>query len=117
MTLAMLTLGVVLAYVVMEVLDWARSETLREAGVLFDRRMAPRVFQAMYENNLRRLGPTSVQPMNDLRTCVIFPAPSGGCGDGVAHLVGVHGDFVRQANPFAGVVGRGRCCGAGAVGG
>lgn len=41
----------------MEVLDWARSEeTLREAGVLFDRRMAPRVFQAMYENNLRRLG-------------------------------------------------------------
>ena len=56
MTLAMLTLGVVLAYVVMEVLDWARSETLREAGVLFDRRMAPRVFQAMYENNLRRLG-------------------------------------------------------------
>ena len=76
MTLAMLTLGVVLAYVVMEVLDWARSETLREAGVLFDRRMAPRVFQAMYENNLRRLGPTSVQPMNDLRTLRdFFPHP------------------------------------------
>ena len=76
MTLAVLTLGVVLAYVVMEVLDWARSETLREAGVLFDRRMAPRVFQAMYENNLRRLGPTSVQPMNDLRTLRdFFPHP------------------------------------------
>ena len=76
MTLAMLTLGVVLAYVVMEVLDWARSETLREAGVLFDRRMAPRVFQAMYENNLRRLGPTRVQPMNDLRTLRdFFPHP------------------------------------------
>lgn len=76
MTLAMLTLGVVLAYVVMEVLDWARSETLREAGVLFDQRMAPRVFQAMYENNLRRLGPTSVQPMNDLRTLRdFFPHP------------------------------------------
>lgn len=76
MTLAMLTLGVVLVYVVMEVLDWARSETLREAGVLFDRRMAPRVFQAMYENNLRRLGPTSVQPMNDLRTLRdFFPHP------------------------------------------
>lgn len=68
MTLAMLTLVVVLAYVVMEVLDWARSETLREAGLLFDQRMAPRVFQAMYESNLRRMGVPSVQPMNDLRT-------------------------------------------------
>jgi len=67
-TLAMLTLMVVLAYIVMEVLDWARSETMREAGQLLDRRMAPRVFQAMYESNLRRLGPPSVQPMNDFRT-------------------------------------------------
>lgn len=76
MTLAMLTLGVLLAYVVMEVLDWARSETLREAGSLFDRRMAPRVFQAMYETNLRRLGPASAQPMNDLRTLRdFFPHP------------------------------------------
>lgn len=76
MTLAMLTLGVVLVYVVMEVLDWARSETLREAGTLFDRRMAPRVFQAMYETNLRRLGASGVQPMNDLRTLRdFFPHP------------------------------------------
>lgn len=67
-TLAMLTLLVVIAYVVMEVLDWARSETMREAGQLLDKRMAPRVFQAMYESNLRRMGPASVQPMNDFRT-------------------------------------------------
>lgn len=67
-TLAMLTLLVVLAYVVMEVLEWVRSETLREAGVQFDRRMAPRVFQAIYESNLRRLGAPSIQPMNDFRT-------------------------------------------------
>ena len=67
-TLAMLTLLVVLAYVVMEVLEWVRSETLREAGVQFDRRMAPRVFQAIYESNLRRLGSPSIQPMNDFRT-------------------------------------------------
>ena len=67
-TLAMLTLIVVLAYIVMEVLDWARSETMREAGRLLDTRMAPRVFQAMYESNLRRLGPPTVQPMNDFRT-------------------------------------------------
>lgn len=68
MTLAMLTLIVVMAYIVMEVLDWARSETMREAGQLLDHRMAPRVFQAMYESNLRRLGAPTVQPMNDFRT-------------------------------------------------
>lgn len=68
MTLAMLTLMVVLAYLVMEVLDWARAETMREAGQGLDRRLAPRVFQAIYESNLRRLGAPSVQPMNDFRT-------------------------------------------------
>ncbi len=67
MTLWMLTLAVALAYAVMEVLDWARSETMREAGQLLDRRLAPRVFQATYEANLRRLGGSSVQAMNDFR--------------------------------------------------
>jgi len=76
MTLLMLTLGVVVAYVVMEVLDWARSETLREAGVVFDRRMAPRVFEAMYQINLRRIGMSNVQPLSDLRTVRdFFPHP------------------------------------------
>ncbi len=68
LTLAMLTLLVLFIFVVMEVLDWARAETMREAGQLLDRRMAPRVFQAIYESNLRRLGPPSIQPMNDFRT-------------------------------------------------
>lgn len=68
MTLAMLTVLVVMAYIVMEIIDWARSETMREAGQLLDRRMAPRVFQAMYEANLRRLGAPSTQAMNDFRT-------------------------------------------------
>lgn len=68
LTLAMLTLLVVLVYAVMEVLDWARSETMREAGATLDQRMAPRVFQAIYESNLRRLAPPSAQPMNDFRT-------------------------------------------------
>ncbi len=68
MTLAMLTLLVLLAYVVMEVLDWARAETLREAGAALDRALAPRVFQAIYESNLRRLGAASIQPMHDFRT-------------------------------------------------
>jgi ATP-binding cassette, subfamily C, bacterial exporter for protease/lipase len=68
MTLAMLTLWVVLAYVVMEVLEWARAETMREAGQVLDRRLSGRVFQAIYESNLRRLGGATIQPMNDFRT-------------------------------------------------
>ena len=68
MTLWMLTLLVALLYAVMEVVDWARSETMRAAGQVLDDRMAPRVFQAIYESNLQRTGPSSVQPMNDFRT-------------------------------------------------
>lgn len=68
MTLAMLTLAVVAAYVVMEVLDWARSETMREAGEVLDVRMAHRVFDGIYLRNLMRVGSGSVQPMNDFRT-------------------------------------------------
>ena len=68
MTLWMLTLLVALLYAVMEVLDWARAETMHEAGQVLDGRMAPRVFQAIYESNLQRPGAGSVQPMNDFRT-------------------------------------------------
>ena len=68
LTLAMLTLLVLFVLVVMEVLDWARAEILREAGERLDRRMAQRVFQAIFESSLRRLGPPSIQPMNDFRT-------------------------------------------------
>lgn len=68
MTLLMLTLAVVLAYAVMELLEWARSEVMRDAGAWFDRELAPRVVDLIHEMNLRRLGAGSVQPMADLRT-------------------------------------------------
>lgn len=68
MTLAMLTLMVVLAYAVMEVLDWARSETMHEAGEHLDKMLAHRVFESIYQGNLRRLGGGTIQPMNDFRT-------------------------------------------------
>lgn len=68
MTLAMLTLAVVMAYVVMEFLGWVRAELLRDTGAWFDERLAPRVVEAIHGANLRRLGAGSVQPMNDLRT-------------------------------------------------
>lgn len=68
MTLAMLTLLVLLAYVVMELLDWARTAVMHQAGLVLDGRMTPRIFSAMFEANLRKVPGGTVQPMNDFRT-------------------------------------------------
>jgi ATP-binding cassette subfamily C exporter for protease/lipase len=43
------------AYVLMEVLDWARSEVMHEAGLALDQKMSARVFRAIFEANLRRI--------------------------------------------------------------
>lgn len=67
MTLAMLTLAVLFCYAVMEALHWAQSETLREAGVLLDRQLADRVYQAAHASS-RHGGASPLQPMSDLRT-------------------------------------------------
>lgn len=67
LTLAMLTLLVLFAFAVMEILEWVRSEILREAGVKLDHRLARRVFQASYASNLARSGEITTQPMDDLR--------------------------------------------------
>jgi len=68
LTLAMLTLLVLVAYALMEVLEWARSEIMHEAGLALDQRMTGRVFGAIFEANLRRMPGGTVQPMNDFRT-------------------------------------------------
>lgn len=67
LTLAMLTLVVLGAFVVMEVLEWARSEVMQQAGLRLDQHMRPRVFAAIFEANLRKQPGGSLQPMNDLR--------------------------------------------------
>jgi len=68
MTLLMLTVLVVLAFALMEILEWVRSEVMREASLELDRRLSPRVFSVIFEANLRRIPGGSMQPMNDLRT-------------------------------------------------
>ena len=68
MTLAMLTLLVMGAYVVMEMLEWARSEVMHEGGMALDAKLRRRVFAAIFEANLRRLPGGTTQPLNDLRT-------------------------------------------------
>ena len=68
LTLAMLTLLVLAAYCLMEVLEWARAEIMYQAGQELDRKMRNRVFGAIVESSLRRMPGASVQPLNDFRT-------------------------------------------------
>jgi ATP-binding cassette subfamily C exporter for protease/lipase len=74
MTLAMLTVLVLWGYVVMEVLDWARGAILREAGLKLENKLALRIFNAIFDANLKRLPGGTLQPMNDLRTVRDFLA-------------------------------------------
>jgi ATP-binding cassette, subfamily C, bacterial exporter for protease/lipase len=67
MTLAMLTLMALVALAVMEVLEWARAETLREAGNAFDAELAPRVFEATHAAHLKKGQTLGTQPLADLR--------------------------------------------------
>lgn len=67
-TLVMLTLIILGAYVVMEILEWARSEVMRSASVELDRSMSGRIFGAIFEANLKRIPGGSTQPLNDFRT-------------------------------------------------
>ncbi len=69
MTLAMLTLLVLAVYALMEVLEWVRSEVLLEASMELEHKLGPRIFQAVFDAQLRRAGAgTTVQPLHDFRT-------------------------------------------------
>jgi ATP-binding cassette subfamily C exporter for protease/lipase len=67
LTLAMLTILVLMVFAVLEVLDWARNEVMREAGQELDRQLGPRLFRAMFEANLKRTPGGTLQTMHDLR--------------------------------------------------
>ena len=67
-TLAMLTLLVLAVFVVMEVLDWARGQLMHEASLALDKQVSGRVFNAIFEANLKRVAGGTTQPMNDFRT-------------------------------------------------
>ena len=68
MTLAMLTLLVVLIYAGMEVLEKIRGAMMRAAGVQLDDKLSERVYNAMFQGFMRRQIAVSMQVMNDLRT-------------------------------------------------
>ncbi|GAB4405034.1 MAG: type I secretion system permease/ATPase [Rhodoferax sp.] len=67
-TLVMLSLMVLVAYAVMEVLDWARTEMAREAAHALDARLTPRVFEAIFQARLKHQAGGTTQPMADLKT-------------------------------------------------
>ena len=68
LTLVMLTLMVLGAYMVMEVLEWARAQILHEAGEKLDEQMHDRIFSAIFQANLKKIPGGSLQPLNDFRT-------------------------------------------------
>jgi ATP-binding cassette subfamily C exporter for protease/lipase len=67
MTLTMLTLMVVLAYAVMEVLEKVRGAMMRAAGVQLDAKLSERVYSAMFQGFLRRHVSGGMQVLNDLK--------------------------------------------------
>lgn len=68
LTLAMLTLLVLGAYMLMEVLEWARAQIMHEAGLKLDEKMRDRVFTAIFEANLKKISGGNLQPLNDFKT-------------------------------------------------
>jgi ATP-binding cassette subfamily C exporter for protease/lipase len=53
---------------VMELLEWARGGVMHQAGLALDRKLRERVFNAIFEANLRRIPGGTSQALNDLRT-------------------------------------------------
>ena len=68
LTLVMLTLAVLGAYVLMEVLEWVRAQIMHEAGAQLDAQLRSRIFSAIFQANLKKIPGGSLQPLNDLRT-------------------------------------------------
>jgi ATP-binding cassette, subfamily C, bacterial exporter for protease/lipase len=66
-TLLMLVLVVLGAYVVMELLEWARSKIMYSAGLALDRQLGDRIFTAVFTANLRRIPGGTTQPLADFR--------------------------------------------------
>ena len=66
-TLLMLTLIVVLAYAVMELLEKVRGALMRASGVRLDASLSKRVYDAMFMGYLKRQAGGNMQVLNDLK--------------------------------------------------
>lgn len=76
-TLLMLTVITLFALAVMEALEWARSETMREVGDNMERMLTPRIYRALFKLNVSRPGAGTLQPLQDLKAIRDFlPSPA-----------------------------------------
>ncbi len=66
-TLLMLTLMVILAYAVMELLEKVRGALMRASGVLLDAALSKRVYDAMFTGFFKRQLGGNMQVLNDLK--------------------------------------------------
>ena len=74
MTLLMLTVLIVLAYAVMELLEKVRGSLMRAAGVQVDETLSKRIYDAMFQGFLKRQVGGSMQVLNDLKVVREFLA-------------------------------------------
>ena len=74
MTLLMLTVLIVLAYAVMELLEKVRGSLMRAAGVQVDEALSKRIYEAMFQVFLKRQVGGSMQVLNDLKVVREFLA-------------------------------------------
>ncbi|WP_265519155.1 type I secretion system permease/ATPase [Nitratireductor luteus] len=75
-TLALLTVMLVIALVVMAVLDAARAQVLVRSGILLDQKLAGRLFSALIQKSSRQgfsLGAQPLRELDDFRTFVTGP--------------------------------------------
>jgi len=73
-TLLMLTLLVIGAYVVLEVLEWVRVSLLHAGARDIDTRLAPRLFEASFQQALKRVPGVPPNPLGDWATVRNFMA-------------------------------------------
>ena len=67
-TLLMLTMLVIGAYILMELLEWVKSEIFKKVAMDFEGRNIKRVFILIFNANLRKTNTGGAQPITDLRT-------------------------------------------------
>ena len=67
LTLGMLTIVILAVYVLLEMLQWARSEIMRAASVQLDADLRARRFHAIFEANLKQLPGGTQLPLSDLK--------------------------------------------------
>lgn len=71
-TLLMLTILVIMAYVILEMLEWVRGQVMHDAGRKLDKQLREPVFYAMFAAKLGGSPGNGSQALKDLRTVVDF---------------------------------------------